>query len=57
MNGRQYPKLSSTSLKVRVGLGVFVLVGGVVSLFTGWGWIAFLTGGAAGVAAAVKIPA
>lgn len=57
MVGRQYSKLFGTSGKIRGAIAGFLLVGGVVSLFIGWGWIAFLAGGAAGVAVAAKMPA
>ena len=57
MIGRQYPKLSGNSLKLRIGLAVFLLAGGATSLLFGWGWIAGAVGVVAGVAAAVKTPA
>lgn len=43
------PRLSRISLKARVGLAAAIIVGGAVSMFTGWGWVAV---GAAVVAGA-----
>ncbi len=49
-------RLSGTSLRLRVGLGVAVLAGGFVSLFFGWGWVAGIVAAAAGSYAAYKTP-
>lgn len=56
MKGRQYPRLSGTSLKFRIGLGVAMLAGGATSMFLGWGWGAVIVAALAGGYAAYKTP-
>lgn len=49
-------RLSGTSLRLRVGLGVAMLTAGGMSLFFGWGWVAGITGVVAGAYAGYKTP-
>jgi hypothetical protein len=49
-------RLSGPSLRLRVGLGVAMLAGGVTSLFFGWGWIAGAVALVSGSYAAYKTP-
>ncbi len=49
-------RLSGPSLRFRVGLGVAMLAGGIVSLFADWGWTAAIVGVVAGCIAAYFTP-
>jgi hypothetical protein len=49
-------RLSGTSLRVRVGLGVAMLAGSAVALIHKWGWVSLIVAVVAGVYAAYKTP-
>lgn len=56
MIGQKRPRLSGTSLRVRMGIGVALLTGGAVSIFFGWGWIAGIVGITVGAYVGYKTP-
>jgi uncharacterized membrane-anchored protein len=48
-------RLSGTSFRVRIGLGVAMLAGAGSAWFTGWGWITLVIAAVAGGFAAYKV--